>query len=200
MGSRSMRIEPRPLAMKSISLAFGAGVLMLPRLMLGVYAGEAHLSGYSLEQVSSTVEFFAPPLPSQGHRRDRAVSEWSYLDDTDSVFVVLKGSAPGDTVTASVQVYVQRIPWEGEVATLPDSIASDTVGHWITWKEITSRMTRASRYAFGGRFLTLLHPTLIQNSARLALKHGQFVTRIRVCTRLNGRNGPQGEIKVLQSS
>src|SRR5437867_8424053 len=67
----------------------------------------------SAGQAPASVQFFVPPLPSQGHRRDQPVSEWSYLDDTDSVFAVLTDGEASDTVVTTIHVYVQRIPWEG---------------------------------------------------------------------------------------
>jgi len=152
------------------------------------------------QSAQPTVQFFVPPLPSQGHKRDQPVSEWSYLDDTDSVFVTLKGVGPSDTVAVTVDVYVRRVPWEGEVTALPDSVAKDTAGHWITWSRLSPKVASRMEQLFGGRVLSLIHPTAMQASPRLALKREQFVTKIRVCLRINGQRGPIAEINLLHAS
>lgn len=155
----------------------------------------------TVQQVARpTVEFFVPPLPSQGHKRDQPVSEWSYLDDTDSVFVTLKGVGPGDTVAGTVDVYVRRVPWEGEVTALPDSVAKDTAGHWITWSRLSPKAASRMERQFGRHVLSLIHPMAVQASPRLALKREQLVTKIRVCLRINGQRGPSAEINLLHAS
>ncbi|MGH7644648.1 MAG: hypothetical protein ACREMR_03585, partial [Gemmatimonadales bacterium] len=63
----------------------------------------ARASGSVAQQQAGpyTLHFYVPPLPSEGHKRSEPVAEWSYLDDTDSVFVVLTGTSAVDTVAAT---------------------------------------------------------------------------------------------------
>jgi len=140
------------------------------------------------------VLFFVPTLPSQGHKRGDPVHEWSYLDDTDSLFVVLRGRVDSASVTTTFSGFVEVVPSDsGEES----SGAGPSRGRWVTY---LTRSTKGATTdtAFGGVLLGMLHPTKIVADPKFGLKQGELVTRLRVRVRVGGGGTSVATIKLLQ--
>jgi len=148
-----------------------------------------------VQQPESGVVFYVPPLPSQGHRREEPVSEWSYLDDTDSILVVVRGAPVDGDLSGSVRLKIEQIPGEGGGA-----VAADTVARWVQWQSVPKARVNSLPTVYGGSLLAILQPSEIEGSPRLHLGDDSFVTRIRVSVLVNGASRDSAEIRLLHGS
>lgn len=146
--------------------------------------------------VNPEVVFFVPGLPSRSVPRDRPVTVWSFNDDTDSIFVVVRGVSKDSVASVSVEINAKRSSWEAEVtSSRPPPV--DTVGRWLPLVQARELASRPLRSEFGGVVLLVLRPSQFPDSLRGRIREHSVLSAARVTLRLQGGRVLEGTIGLL---